>query len=83
MSGLLRAPPRDRDVAHRLRPEVALGVVRRDGDRPTAWSSWPAGRTRVGSDDPDHPEEWPVREVALAPYAITRHAVTNADFASS
>ena len=40
------------------------------------------GVTRVGSDDPDHPEEWPVREVALAPYAVARHAVSNAEFAT-
>ncbi|QIK65977.1 formylglycine-generating enzyme family protein [Nocardioides sp. HDW12B] len=38
------------------------------------------GVTRVGSDDPDHPEEWPVREVTVAPYAIGRCAVTNAEF---
>jgi formylglycine-generating enzyme required for sulfatase activity len=35
----------------------------------------------VGSDDPDHPEEWPVREVVLAPYRIARTAVSNAEFA--
>jgi formylglycine-generating enzyme required for sulfatase activity len=39
------------------------------------------GRTFVGSDDPDHPEEWPVREVDVAPYRIARLAVTNAEFA--
>jgi formylglycine-generating enzyme required for sulfatase activity len=39
------------------------------------------GTTLVGSDDPDHPEEWPVREVVLAPYRIARMAVTNAEFA--
>jgi formylglycine-generating enzyme required for sulfatase activity len=41
-----------------------------------------AGRTLVGSDDPDHPEEWPVREVAVAPFRIARCAVSNADFAA-
>jgi formylglycine-generating enzyme len=39
------------------------------------------GTTRIGSDDPDHPEEWPVREVLLAPYRIARTAVTGAEFA--
>ena len=38
------------------------------------------GPVRVGSDDPDHPEEWPERDVRVAPYAIGRCAVTNADF---
>ncbi|SDC82161.1 formylglycine-generating enzyme family protein [Nocardioides lianchengensis] len=42
----------------------------------------PGGPTRVGSDDPDHPEEWPVREAALAPYRIGRCAVTNAEYAA-
>ena len=41
----------------------------------------PGGRTFVGSDDPDHPEEWPVRELDVAPYRIARSAVTNAEFA--
>jgi sulfatase modifying factor 1 len=40
------------------------------------------GRTLVGSDDPDHPEEWPVREVEVAPFRIARCAVSNADFAA-
>ena len=43
--------------------------------------SIPGGRAQVGSDDPDHPEEWPVREVVLAPYRIAACAVTNAEFA--
>jgi formylglycine-generating enzyme required for sulfatase activity len=38
------------------------------------------GRTVIGSDDPDHPEEWPVRDVAVAPFAIGRCAVSNAEF---
>jgi formylglycine-generating enzyme required for sulfatase activity len=41
----------------------------------------PGGPTLIGSDDPDHPEEWPVREVSLAPYRIAAYAVTNAEFA--
>ncbi len=39
------------------------------------------GATRIGSDDVDHPEEWPVREVLLAPYRIARTTVTNAEYA--
>jgi formylglycine-generating enzyme required for sulfatase activity len=39
------------------------------------------GSARIGSDDPDHPEEWPVREVVLAAYRIATCAVTNAEFA--
>ena len=39
------------------------------------------GPATVGSDDPDHPEEWPVREVELTAYSIGRCAVTNAEFA--
>ncbi len=38
------------------------------------------GATLVGSDDPDHPEEWPVREVLVAPYRIATTAVSNAEF---
>jgi formylglycine-generating enzyme required for sulfatase activity len=41
----------------------------------------PGGQARVGNDDPDFPEEWPVREVALSPYRIARCAVTNAEYA--
>ncbi len=39
------------------------------------------GTTLVGSDDPEHPEEWPVREVEVAAFRIAAHAVTNAEFA--
>jgi formylglycine-generating enzyme required for sulfatase activity len=39
------------------------------------------GRTLLGSGDPEHPEEWPVRQVDVAPFAIGRCAVTNTDFA--
>jgi sulfatase modifying factor 1 len=39
------------------------------------------GQARVGSDEPDHPEEWPVREVRLAAYRISACAVSNAEFA--
>ena len=40
------------------------------------------GRTLLGSSEPDHPEEWPVREVDVAPFAIGRCAVSNAEFAA-
>jgi len=40
------------------------------------------GATLVGSDDPDHPEEWPVHEAVLAPFRIARCAVSNAEFAA-
>jgi sulfatase modifying factor 1 len=42
------------------------------------------GSFRMGSEDPDiNPEdgEGPVREVSLSPYWISRHTVTNAEFA--
>jgi sulfatase modifying factor 1 len=39
------------------------------------------GSTAIGSDDPDHPEEWPVREVEVADFLIGRCAVTNAEYA--
>lgn len=40
-----------------------------------------AGATLIGSNDVDHPEEWPVREVVIAPFRIARCAVSNAEFA--
>jgi formylglycine-generating enzyme required for sulfatase activity len=40
------------------------------------------GPVLIGSDDPEHPEEWPVREVTVAPFAIAPCAVTNAEFAA-
>ena len=43
--------------------------------------SIPSGPARIGSDDPDHPEEWPVREVDIQPYRIAVCAVTNAEYA--
>lgn len=42
----------------------------------------PGGVAQVGSDEYDHPEEWPVREVVVAPYRIARTAVSNAEFAA-
>jgi sulfatase modifying factor 1 len=57
--------------------EVAQRPSRDPGLVPLA-----GGPTRVGSADPDHPEEWPVREVDVAPYLIGRCAVTNAEFAA-
>jgi formylglycine-generating enzyme required for sulfatase activity len=40
------------------------------------------GPVLIGSDDPDHPEEWPVRELVLTPFAIAPCAVSNAEFAA-
>lgn len=42
----------------------------------------PGGSLLAGSDDPDHPEEWPIREVEVAPYRIGARAVSNAEFAA-
>jgi formylglycine-generating enzyme len=44
------------------------------------WVALGGGPTLVGSDDQDHPEEWPVRQVVVAPFRIARCAVSNADF---
>jgi len=79
VSGACCGPSRDGDAM----PAIgSTGDVRRDGDRADAMVVLAAGITSVGSDDPDFPEEWPVREVALASYAVARHAVTNAGFAT-
>ena len=40
------------------------------------------GVVSVGSEDPEHPEEHPVREVRIPPYRIARTATTTADFAA-
>lgn len=40
------------------------------------------GPVLLGSADPDHPEEWPVREVTLAPYRIAACAVTTDEYAA-
>lgn len=68
----------------RPRAPVPVGgpapVVRREGGPVDGLVRIDAGRTLVGSDDPDHPEEWPVRDVVLAPYRLGRCAVTNAEF---
>ncbi len=42
----------------------------------------PAGVARVGSDDPEHPEEGPVRQVRLPAYRVARTATTTAEFAA-
>ena len=75
MSGCC-APSRDGGSGTpRRRPSTggapATGLVRLRG-----------GTTMVGSDDPDHQEEWPVRSVELAPYRIGRCAVSNREFAA-
>ncbi|CAA9370447.1 MAG: Sulfatase modifying factor 1 precursor (C-alpha-formyglycine- generating enzyme 1) [uncultured Nocardioidaceae bacterium] len=56
--------------------------VLRGGDRLDGLVVLAGGRTVVGSSDPDHPEEWPAREVDVAPFAIGRCAVTNDEFAA-
>lgn len=40
------------------------------------------GAVLLGSADPDHPEEWPVREAVVAPYRIAACAVTNDEYAA-
>jgi formylglycine-generating enzyme required for sulfatase activity len=55
---------------------------RRDRDARDGMLVLNGGRTLVGSSDRDHPEEWPLREVDVAPFAIGRCAVSNADFAA-
>lgn len=42
----------------------------------------PGGAVLLGSDDPGFPEEWPVRRVEVAPFAIGAHAVSNDEFAA-
>jgi formylglycine-generating enzyme required for sulfatase activity len=59
---------------------TAASSVRRHGDCRDGMVV-AGGCTLVGSSDPDHPEEWPVREVEVAAVAIGRCAVSNADFA--
>jgi sulfatase modifying factor 1 len=72
---------------HRGHPDQAPGGVarvsaaRRDGDPADGLVALAGGSTLLGSDDPDHPEEWPVREVAVAPFRIGRCTVTNDEFA--
>ena len=51
-------------------------------DLPSQWIDVEGGPTKIGSNDEDHPEEWPVRTVTLAPYRISPYAVTNAEFAA-
>lgn len=61
----------------RTRPSSAV----RRGDPHDGMVILPGGRTVVGSSDPDHPEEWPRREVDVAPFAIGRCTVSNDEFA--
>ncbi|WP_420827602.1 formylglycine-generating enzyme family protein [Nocardioides lijunqiniae] len=79
MSGCC-APSRDegdgpavRGVEAGLRPSATPG-------EPAGLVTLPGGLAQHGSDDPDHPEEWPVREVTLAPYRVARCAVTTTEF---
>ena len=59
-----------------------LGPRAAGGALPTDLVAVAGGVVRVGSQDPDFPEERPVREVELAAYRIAATAVTNADFAA-
>lgn len=70
------SPSRDGDPSRLVQvpPTPARGAAE-------GFVSLPGCSTLVGRDDPDHPEEWPVREVELAAYRIARCAVTIADFA--
>lgn len=52
----------------------------RHGDPATGTVALPGGRSLLGSDDADHPEEWPPREVEVAAFAIGRCAVTVEEF---
>jgi sulfatase modifying factor 1 len=51
------------------------------GDTLTELVDVPGGQFRMGSED-FYPEEGPVREVGVAPFALERHPVTNAQFAA-
>ena len=54
--------------------------ARRHGNPYDGLVALAGGRTLFGGDDPDHPEEWPVRGAEVAPYRIGRCAVSNAAF---
>jgi formylglycine-generating enzyme len=63
-------------------PTPGTTTARRLGDPADGMVALAGGRTLVGSGDPEHPEEWPAREVEVAPFAIGRCAVSNAEFAA-
>lgn len=63
-------------------PAPIAGGVRRDGDPTLGLARLVGGVFLVGSDDADHPEEWPVREARIEAFWIARCAVTNAEFAA-
>lgn len=77
MSGCC-APSRPAD-----RPESSSGAPtpRTHGGPAPELVEIAGGTTLVGSDDPQHPEEWPVREVDVETFRIAPCAVTNAEFA--
>ncbi len=68
-------------------PGAGSGTTALPGARASAGHAVPGlvaiegGTAHVGSSDPDHPEEWPAREVELAAYRIAACAVTTAEFA--
>jgi formylglycine-generating enzyme len=69
-----------RDDGDRVRGAAAPPPAR-SGAGEEALLALDGGPTLLGSDDPDHPEEWPVRTVLVAPFRIARCAVSNAEFA--
>lgn len=76
MSGCC-SPSREPD-----QPATRSAAPRPQGAPPPELVSLLGGPTLVGSDDPDHPEEWPVQEVDVAPFRIASRAVTNHEFAA-
>src|SRR5689334_23558730 len=74
--------PRSRPAERRHPVRVTPGPVAVCDLAPverTGMAALPGGTFRMGSED-FYPEERPVREVAVAPFAIDRHAVTVAEF---
>jgi sulfatase modifying factor 1 len=78
VSGCCTPSARDDDAAAARAPGPA---TRRAGDATEGMVVLAGGPCLVGSDEPGHPEEWPVREVEVAAYAIGRCAVTVEEFA--
>lgn len=77
MSGCC-TPSRRADQSERSDRPSAAGTP---GLPPPELVAIAGGTTLVGSNDPEHPEEWPVREVEVEAFRIAACAVTNAEFA--
>jgi formylglycine-generating enzyme len=83
------SPSRDPDPTTAAPPTGATHATRAtgsggsggSGSAPDGLVAVPAGEAQVGSDEPEFPEEWPVRTTHLPAYRISRTAVTNAEFA--